>query len=63
MGHQPELIKASFFPEDVRPFPKAGPRKVSNCGEKRRKITTLTDIPELRKEQENDGAEKNGLGK
>jgi hypothetical protein len=35
-GTRPEPISAIFSLEDVRPFPKAEPRKVSNCGKNRK---------------------------
>lgn len=35
-----------FLPEAVRPFPKAGPRKMTNKGRKKRKAAVLTDTPE-----------------
>jgi hypothetical protein len=42
-GNSPDLINALFSPEGVRPFPKAGPQKVSNREEKRRKAAVLID--------------------
>lgn len=35
-----------FCPEIVRPFPKAGPRKVSTTNRRKRKAALLTDTPE-----------------
>lgn len=35
-----------FSPEEVRPYPKAPPRKTSNRGRKTRKSTIYTDTPE-----------------
>jgi hypothetical protein len=40
-GNSPDVINTGFSPEDMRPFPKVRPRKVSNKGEKRRKSVTL----------------------
>ncbi|KAK6191646.1 hypothetical protein SNE40_003282 [Patella caerulea] len=37
--------KSSFSPEKVRPFPKAGPRKISSKGRSRRKSAILTNTP------------------
>ncbi|CAD6230309.1 GSCOCG00006748001-RA-CDS [Cotesia congregata] len=35
-----------FSPEVVRPYPKAGPRKMSRAGRRKRKSAVLTDTPE-----------------
>ena len=35
----------SFSPEEIRPFPKAQPKKTQKGGRKRRKSTILTDTP------------------
>lgn len=46
-------IPAVFSPEEIRPFPKAPPRKTTNRGRKTRKSTIYTDTPEkeeIRKE-------------
>ena len=32
-------------PEDIRPYPEAGPRKPASKERKRRKLTILTDTP------------------
>lgn len=45
----------TFSPEELRPFPKAPPRKTKNRGRKTRKSTIYTDTPEkeeMRKECE-----------
>jgi hypothetical protein len=47
-GNCPDLINASFSPEDVRPFPRAEPRNVSNRGKNKRKAAILTGTPEKR---------------
>lgn len=42
----PSGQQASFSPESIRPYPKAGPRLQSNRGRKKRKTAILTDTPE-----------------
>lgn len=43
---RPLNVEANIFaPEIVKPFPKAGPRKVSNRGRKRKHAVILTDTP------------------
>jgi hypothetical protein len=45
-GSSFDLSNDSFCHEDVRLFPKAGPRKVSNRGKQGRKAAILTNTPE-----------------
>ncbi|XP_043461173.1 uncharacterized protein LOC122497871 [Leptopilina heterotoma] len=50
-----DVVNLDSLIENVRPFPKAAPRKISNRGRKRRKCAILTDSEEmeaLRLEQE-----------
>lgn len=42
----PSTSTAIFSPEQIRPFPKAPPRKISNIGRKTRKSAIYTDTPE-----------------
>ncbi|KAK2578090.1 hypothetical protein KPH14_001323 [Odynerus spinipes] len=49
------VIPSGFSPEEVRPYPKAPPRKTTNRGRKTKKSTIYTDTPEkdaVRKEYE-----------
>ncbi|KAK2578344.1 hypothetical protein KPH14_005571 [Odynerus spinipes] len=49
------VILSGFSPEEVRPYPKAPPRKTTNRGHKTKKSTIYTDTPEkdaVRKEYE-----------
>lgn len=45
-GLQACFVNNTFSPEDVRPFPKAGMRKVTKRGRKKRRCAILTDTPE-----------------
>ncbi|XP_069685007.1 uncharacterized protein [Periplaneta americana] len=54
--------KSVLSPEDVRPYPKAAPRKISHTGRKKTKSAILTDTPvkeALRKEEEARNERKN----
>jgi hypothetical protein len=51
-GNNPDLIRATFFPEDVRSFPKTGSRKLSNRGKMRMKTDILIDTPGNRAAEE-----------
>lgn len=55
-GPSTTLEALVFSPEEVRPFPRAGPRLQTNRGRKKRKTAILTDTPEkmaIEKEYEN----------
>lgn len=39
-------VPEAFSPETVRPYPKAGPRKICTAGRRKRKAAILTDTPE-----------------